>query len=68
MTTGLLLAVIIIVAVVLWLVPGIDPTIRKVMIALVVVAFLLWLLFLLGVFDRGTIRINTHADLTRLAA
>jgi hypothetical protein len=52
MTTALL-AVIIIVAVALWLIPGIDPTIRKVMIALVVICFLLWLLVLLGIVGGG---------------
>lgn len=65
MTTALLLAVIIIIAVVLWLVPGIDPTLRKLLIAVAVVAFIAWLLYILGLFDgfRGErIRVNTGRD------
>jgi hypothetical protein len=60
MTTGLLLAVIIIIAVVLWLVPGIDATLRKLLIAIAVIVFLVWLLWLFGVWggEIRTIRIN----------
>jgi uncharacterized membrane protein len=50
MTTGLLLAIIVIAAVVLWLIP-MDATLRKVLLAVVVVAFFLWLIWLLGAFD-----------------
>ena len=53
MTTGLLLVIIIVVGVALWLIPGIDPTLRKILIAVCVVAFLVWLLFLLGVIGGG---------------
>lgn len=49
MTTGLLLAVIIIIAVVLWLVPGIDATLRKLLIAVAVIVFIVWLLWMFGV-------------------
>ena len=49
MTLGFLLVIIIIVAVALWLIPSIDPTLRKILLAIVVVAFLLWLLAALGI-------------------
>lgn len=52
MTTGLLLAVIIIAAVLLWLIP-MDPTLRKILIAMVMVAFVFWLLNLVGVLHLG---------------
>lgn len=52
MTTGLLLVVIIIVAAVLWLVP-MPETLRKVLIAVVVVSFVVWLCYLLGLVGGG---------------
>lgn len=48
--TFALLVVIIICAVALWLIPGIDATLRKLLIGVCVVLFCLWLLYVLGVF------------------
>ena len=51
--TWFLLCVIVVVAIVLFFVPNIDPTLKKLLIGVCVILFVLWVLMLLFGFGGG---------------